>query len=120
MGAFHIGDRERQFTELIWRLEPVPSGDLVKAAREELGWAKSTTYTVLRRLAHRGLVENRDGTVRSLVSMDQFAAGQAREIVDEQFGGSLPDFLAAFSDGRALSEEETAELERFIEEKRRS
>lgn len=114
----HLGAVEARFAGLIWDHAPLPSGELVRLAQEELGWKKSTTYTVLRRLCQRGLFENREGLVTALLSREEFAALQSRQFVQETFQGSLPRFLAAFSGGSKLSPQEVEALQRFIDENR--
>ena len=48
---YKLGIMETRFAELIWNREPITSGELVKLCERELEWKKSTTYTMLRRLA---------------------------------------------------------------------
>ena len=43
----HLAEAEYRFACLVWDNEPLPSGQLVKLSAAELGWKKSTTYTVL-------------------------------------------------------------------------
>ena len=62
-----LGAMEARFADMIWESEPVGSTELVRRAAAELGWKKSTTYTVLKRLAERGLFVNEDGVVRAMV-----------------------------------------------------
>ena len=50
MDNWKLGVIEERFADIIWKHEPRTSGELVRLCREELGWAKSTTYTVLRKL----------------------------------------------------------------------
>ena len=50
-----IFESEYRFCQLLWDREPVGSTELVRLCREKLGWKKSTTYTVIRRLAERGV-----------------------------------------------------------------
>ena len=104
MGAYKLGQIERRFAELIWEKEPLASGELVKAAEEALAWKKSTTYTVLRRLCERGLFQNEGGMVTSLISRQEYDTAQSRQFVEEAFSGSLPQFLAAFTARKKLSE----------------
>lgn len=119
MSEYTLGAIETRFAELIWSHEPVSSGELVKLAERELTWKKSTTYTILRRLCQRGLFQNIDGTVTSLISKEEFYARQSEEFLEETFEGSLPKFLAAFTTRKKLSETEIAALQRLIEENRR-
>ena len=113
---YNLGDIERKFADLIWDHEPVASRELVRLAAEALGWKKSTTYTVLRRLADRGIFENNNGTVTSRISRGKFASRQSRQFVAHNFGDSLPDFIAAFTDGRPLEPAEIEALRRLIHE----
>jgi len=114
MGELTMGAIESRFADIIWQKEPVSSTELVKLASQELGWKKSTTYTVLRRLCERGIFQNQDGSVTSLISRQDFYAVQSEQFVEETFSGSLPAFLAAFTTRKRLSSEEISELEALI------
>jgi BlaI family penicillinase repressor len=115
MLEYKLGAMETKFAELIWASEPVASGELVKLCDKELGWKKSTTYTMLKRLCQRGIFENRDGTVSALMSRQAFAALQSEKFLEETFGGSLPQFIAAFTTRNKLSDREIDELKRLID-----
>ena len=111
---WRLGKMETRFAQIIWDNEPVSSGELVKLCQEQLGWKKSTTYTMLRRLCQRGVAQNRDGVVTTLLSRREVEGMQSEEFLRETFQGSLPRFLAAFTSRVSLSDEEIAELERII------
>lgn len=113
-----LGVVETHFADLIWNNEPISSGELVKLCEKELNWKKSTTYTILRRLCDRGIFQNINGVVTSLISKDEFNAAQSEKFVEETFNGSLPKFLAAFSTRKKLSDSEIEELKRLIDEMR--
>lgn len=118
MNDIRLGPIETRFANLIWDNEPLSSGALVKLCEQALRWKKSTTYTVLRRLCQRGLFQNDGGTVRSLLSKNDFYALQSETFVQETFEGSLPRFLAAFSSRKKLSDQEIDALQKFIDERR--
>ena len=113
-----LGVVETHFADLIWNNEPISSGELVKLCEKELSWKKSTTYTILRRLCERGIFQNINGVVTSLISKDEFNAAQSEKFVEETFNGSLPKFLAAFSTRKKLPDSEIEELKRLIDEMR--
>lgn len=116
MAVYKLGAVEARFAELIWGNEPLASSHLARLAEQELGWKKSTTYTILKRLCERGLFRNEGGEVSSLVSREEFQAAQSEQFVDEAFGGSLPAFVAAFSRRKRLSGAELDELARLVED----
>jgi len=118
MAEYRLGEIEMRFAEIIWQNEPLTSGELVKMCEKELGWKKSTTYTVLRRICERGLFQNQGGEVTSLVSKEEFFSRQSEKFVDDMFAGSLPRFLTAFTRWKKLSEQEIAQLEKIIKESR--
>lgn len=118
MAELKLGAVESRFAELIWQGEPMTSTELVRQAEAALGWKKSTTYTVLKRLCQRGIFQNQDGKVTSLLSREEFYARQSEQFVEETFSGSLPAFLAAFTRRKKLSQEEIQQLQQLIDANR--
>ena len=114
-----MGVLESRFADFIWNNEPIASGQLVKIAGKELGWKPTTSYTVLKRLCERGIFQNKDGAVTSLISRDEFYALQSERFVEETFDGSLPAFLAAFGSRKRMSDVEIEDLKKIIDGFRR-
>lgn len=111
-------ESEYRFMQVVWDAAPVSSGRLVELCGERLGWKKSTTYTVLKKLCEKGLVENADAVVRVRVPREAVTAQAADAFVGRTFGGSLPGFLAAFMSGKRLTAGEAEALKRLIDEHR--
>jgi predicted transcriptional regulator len=115
--AYHrLCESDYRFLSLIWDHEPVNSTELVRLAAEELGWKKSTVYTMVKKLAEKDLVANENATVRSLVPREEIQMQESRSFVDQTFSGSLPGFLVSFYGGRGISPEEAQELQKLIDE----
>ena len=114
-----MGMLESRFADFIWNNEPITSGQLVKMAEKELSWKSTTSYTVLKRLCERGIFQNKDGAVTSLISREDFYALKSRQFVEETFEGSLPAFLAAFGSQKKMSDSEIDELKKIIDGFRR-
>ena len=116
MEEYKLGVVEARFADLIWEHEPLSSGELVKLCEASLCWKKSTTYTVLKKLCDRGIFQNRNGQVTSILSKSEFHALQSEKFVEETFEGSLPASLTAFTSRKKLSPEELEALRRLIKE----
>ena len=114
-----VFESEYRFCLILWEHEPVKSSELVKLCREKLGWKPTTTYTVIKRLAQRGVLKNENTVVTALVSKDQVQAAEIDELVEKTFEGSLPAFLAAFTRHQHLSEETLDELQEMIDRYRK-
>ena len=111
-----LGLVESRFADIIWQNEPVTSSELVKKAKEELGWARTTTHTVIRRLCDKGLFVNENGTVTAKLSREEFYTNQSMQYVEETFDGSLPKFIAAFTKGKKITKEEADAIRKMIDE----
>ena len=118
MNDITLGEIEAKFADLIWENEPLPSGELVKLAEAALGWKKSTTYTMLKRLGEKGLLQNENAVVTSLVSRAEVQAAESECVVQQTFDGSLPGFLVAFLGNKTISSEEAEAIKRLIDEHR--
>lgn len=114
-----LGVMEGRFADLIWEHAPISTGELVKLCQEQFDWKRTTTYTMLKRLCQRGLFENENGTVIVLMNKENFQGKQSEQFVSETFGGSLPAFIAAFTKGKSLSDEEADEIQRLIDKSRK-
>ena len=116
MDDWKLGMVESRFAQLIWDNAPIRSGDLVNLCGEELGWKKSTTYTVLKKLCDKGIFRNENGLVTVVLSHQQVLSRQSRQFVEETFSGSLPAFLAAFSGEETLSQQEIDNIQNMIQQ----
>jgi len=116
VGKIKIFDAEYKFMNIIWEHSPIPSTELVKVASRKLGWKKSTTYTVIRRLCERGAIKNENSIVYSLINREQVMRSETEEHLDKVYDGSLKLFFTAFLQKEKLSKDEVDELKKIIEE----
>lgn len=110
-----IFESEYRFCSILWEHEPIKSTELVKLCKEQLEWTKGTTYTVIRRLAERGVLKNENTIVSSLVSREQAQISEIDELMEKKFNGSIPAFVAAFTKRQNLTEKQLEEIMRIIE-----
>ena len=115
MKDMELGAVQERFADIIWANEPVASGDLVKLCVKELSWKKPTTDTVLRKLCEKGIMQNIDGTVTSLISREDFYSAKSEQIIEDSYDGSLPAFIAAFTSRKKLSKKEVDEIQKLID-----
>ncbi len=115
MEELQLGAIETKFAELIWEKEPITSHELVKISASEFGWARTTTHNVIRKLVEKGVLQNNKGVVTSKISREDFYSMQSKQFVQNRFSGSLPAFIAAFTQGAKISEEEAKEILKMIE-----
>ena len=110
-----IHESEYRFCLILWDHEPVSSVELVRLCQQLLGWKRTTTYTVIKRLGERGVLKNENGTIISLISRDEAQASEIDQLVEKKFEGSLPAFIAAFTKRQDLSDEDLDEVQQMID-----
>ena len=116
MDMLKLCESDYRFMTLIWEHGPVASGALVELSAGSLGWKKSTTYTVLKKLCEKGFAKNEDAVVTALIPREQVQAYESERFVERAFDGSLPGFLAAFLGGKTISQREAEQLKKLIDE----
>ncbi len=119
MTDIQLGLAEARFAQLVWANAPVTSSELVKLGARELGWKRTTVHTVLGRLCEKGLFANDRGLVTVCITKEQFDSMASRRVVEQQFAGSLPAFVAAFGKGKKLSAAELDQMQQLIDAMRK-
>ena len=119
MEDLKLGVVEERFAELIWRHEPLGSRELARICETELGWKRPTTYNVLRKLCEKGIFQNVNGIVSSVIARGDFYAMRGEQFVSETYGGSLPAFIAAFTSRNKLTVDEADAIQKLIDDARR-
>lgn len=111
-----LSESEYRLMDVIWDKEPISAMELAGICLEKYDWKKSTVYTMLKRMGDKGLLLFENKMVESLVEREQVGKAEGESLLHKAYGGSLPDFFAAFLQDRKLSKEEAERLQRMIEE----
>lgn len=114
-----IHESEYRFCLILWEQEPVTAVELAKLCQQQLGWKRTTTYTVIKRLGERGVLKNENGTICSLISKQQAQAAEIDELMEEKFEGSVPAFLAAFTKRQHLTDDQLDQMQHMIDQIRK-
>ena len=115
MENYKLFDAEMKFMNIVWQHEPLSTRQLTELCQLHLGWKRTTTYTVLKKLGEKGIFQLQDGTVTSLISREDYYAAQSEKFVSETFDGSLPAFFAAFTKRKSISQKDLEEIRRMID-----
>ena len=111
-----VTDNEYRMMEVIWEEEPVLATKLVDLCLEKCGWKKSTVYTMIRRMDTKGIIKFENSTVVAMVKKEQVLKAEGEALFKNVCDYSLPEFFAAFLEGRKLTKEESARIKEIIEE----
>lgn len=118
MDKMKLCDSDYRFLMIVWEHAPIKSGKLVTLCGEQLGWKKSTTFTVIKKLCDKGYIVNENAVVSVLISREDAQADESEHFVERTFDGSLPQFVAAFLGGKTISKKEADKILELIDEHR--
>lgn len=113
-----LTNADHRLLSIVWEAEPVASPELCRLAAAQLGWKRTTTYTVLKRLCDRGLLRNKNTVVTSNINRETVQKAESRRVLERSFEGSLPKFVAAFLGGEKITNEEAEEIKKMLDEYR--
>ena len=115
MEHYKLFDAEFKFMCIVWEAEPLTTRKLIELGQEKLGWKRTTTYTVLRKLSDRGILQSENSIVSSIVKREQVQKYESEVVIEKAFNGSLPKFIAAFLNDKTLSDDEAEEMKQLID-----
>ena len=110
-----LGMVEARFADIVWEHAPLTTRQLVNICAEELNWARTTTYTVLTKFCNRGIFHMNKRQVTVLIPKEKFRTMQTEQFVQENFQGSLPAFVAAFTSEISINKEEYEYLKSLVD-----
>lgn len=111
----NLTNADWRLMDIVWDHEPVESPELCRIAEDKLGWKRTTTYTVLKRLCEKGYLANEASVVTARIAREEAGKREGSQLVNRGFKGSLPAFIAAFLEGGSISGEEAAEIEKLLQ-----
>ena len=116
MNEIRLGAIESRFADIVWERAPLSTSELIKLCEAEFNWKRTTAHNVLRRLIDKGLFQNENGLVPAVISREEFYAKQSKQYVEDTFAGSLPAFIAAFTQDSKLTPEEAEAIRKMIDQ----
>lgn len=111
-------DSERKVMEVLWREGDMTAGRLAKILKEEIGWNRNTTYTVIKKCVEKGAIERQEPNFfcKALLTRRQAQRQETSRLIDRMFGGSAEQFFAAFLSDGEFTPEQLDRLRRMIDE----
>ncbi|MBR4657012.1 MAG: BlaI/MecI/CopY family transcriptional regulator [Oscillospiraceae bacterium] len=120
MDQIRLTDAEWQVMEALWELSPQTGRELTERLEASVGWNRSTTLTLLRRLEAKGAVETgySEGKkiFQPLLRREDAAMKEAEGFLSRVYRGSLSLMVSSFAQRKLLSEADRKELSTLLRE----
>lgn len=109
---------EWHLMECLWDLSPRSGRDAVEYMKESVGWSRSTTLTMLRRMSEKGFVqcdeENGMKVYSPLIPRDAAVQRETDSFLTRVYQGSISTLMNAITRKQKLSKAEIDELYAII------
>lgn len=112
-----LSSAEREIMLVIWEFGGTMSPRQIVEVFNQRGkdWKRQTVNTLLVRMVGKGVISKKRGLVEAKYTEFEYRSKQSRGIVEQDFGGKLAKFVAAFTGNTSIPEEDATELEKLIQ-----
>ena len=122
MNDINIALTEAEWTvmECLWEKSPRTGRETVAWLEQKMGWTRSTTLTMLRRLEAKGAVagdtQGELKTFRPLIAREEVAVRETENLLDRAYKGSLSLLVSSLTRKQSLPQKEIDELYAILRE----
>ena len=114
--SIKLFDSELKVMEILWREGSLSAGQIAQILKEETGWNRNTTYTVIKKCIGKGAIRRTEPKFfcQAIVSREDIQAYETKELIEKMFDGTKKQFFAAMLSENSLTKEELNELKELI------
>ncbi len=111
-------DSELKVMDVLWREGDTTARYIAGVLKEEVGWNKNTTYTLIKRCIKKGAIERSEPNFmcRALVPKEEVQEAETQELINRVYDGSADKLFAALLSRKQLSPEQICRLKQMVEE----
>lgn len=104
--------------EVLWNRGDTTAKEMAGILLEQVGWSKTTTYTVIKKCIDKGAVKRREpGFIcQALLEKEQVQQEQTSELIDRLYDGAPDALVASLLDSGSISREELDRLKKLVRE----
>lgn len=109
-------DSELKVMETLWKQGDLTAGEISKILKNEIGWNRNTTYTVIKKCIEKGAIERTEPKFKckAIISREEVQAYETEELIDKMFDGSKKQFFAALLSEKTLKPDELQQLKDLV------
>lgn len=116
--SIKLFDSELKIMEILWEHGDMAAGEVAKILKDDTGWNRNTTYTVIKKCIAKGAIERYEPNFmcKAIVKREEVQEAEMNELIDKMFNGSAQLFFAGFLKSRKISKKKMEELKDIIKD----
>lgn len=110
-------DSEIKIMEVLWAEGDCTAKHISDQLKQQIGWNMNTTYTVIKRLIGKGVIERREPNFvcHALLGKREAQQAEVGELTDRMFDGAADKLFASLLSAKKLSADEIHRLKEMID-----
>ena len=109
-------DSELKVMSVLWEKGATTAKEIAEVLKEQVGWKKTTTYTLINRCIDKGAIRRKDPkfVCHPLVTIEQARELETTELIEKMYGGATDQLVASILGSKNLSTEEIDKLKKLV------
>lgn len=109
-------DSELKVMETLWQEGDLTAGQIAKILKDEIGWNRNTTYTVIKKCIEKGAIKRTEPkfVCKAVISKEDAQLYETEELIERMFNGSKKQFFATLLSDKALKPDELKQLKDMV------
>lgn len=109
-------DSELKIMDVLWKNGDTTAKEIAEKLKEQVGWSKTTTYTLIRRCIDKGAIERVEPNFvcHPLVTIEQARELETTELINKMYDGAADQLVASILGSKNLSLEEIEKLKQLV------
>ncbi len=111
-------DSELKVMEILWRQGEVKAKNIAQELNQQIGWGKTTTYTVIKKCIDKGAIVRREpGFIcHALISKEEAQKYETDELIEKLYDGQPDRLVAAVIGDKKLDKAGVQRLKELIKD----
>ena len=111
-------DSELKVMGVLWREGDVTAKHIAEVLKEEVGWNKNTTYTLIKRCIQKGAIERSEPKFmcHALIPKELVQEAETDELINKIYAGSADKLFAALLGRKKISREQIESLKQMVKD----
>lgn len=109
-------DSELKIMDVLWKEGDMTAKQVAETLKEQVGWSKTTTYTLIKRCIEKGAIERIEPNFvcHPCVTIEQSRKFETTELINKMYDGAADQLVASILGWENLSPEEIKRLKEIV------
>lgn len=109
-------DSELKIMDVLWKNGDTTAKRIAETLKDQVGWNKTTTYTLIKRCIDKGAIERMEPNFvcHPLVAVEQARELETTELINKMYDGAADQLVASILGRKNLSPEEIEKLKLLV------